>query len=194
MAYEQAIPLNDSLKKALFRKQNRTRQFYREGLLAVYGKQITDYVWDLAIMLEGMFQAYIRVFLMDEKDLNIHMLAEFLINRMDDIVNGLVRSKDAPILTEKEMIHIADLTGFSLESNNSKINELLHLLKEEIEKLPNNNNYLVSLEVVGEELEREIPREPVIQGMLNNLEGISELEKFVTELKHLLKGISIQQK
>ncbi|MEN2465503.1 TetR/AcrR family transcriptional regulator [Ornithinibacillus sp. JPR2-1] len=194
LAFEQAIPINDSLKETLYKKQSQTREFYREGLLSVYGDHVTDYLWDLAIMLEGIFQAYIRIFLIDEESLNIHMLAEFILNRMDDIVNGLVSSKDAPILTEKEMIHIADLAGFSLESNNSKIHELLHLLKEEIEKLPNNNNYLISLEVVGEELERDVPREAVIQGMLNNLEGISELEKFVTELKHLLKGIFFQQK
>ncbi|ADU29000.1 TetR/AcrR family transcriptional regulator [Evansella cellulosilytica] len=185
-AYEQAIPLNESIKQTLFQKQNKTRRFFQNGLLSLYGEEVKPYLWDLSIMLEGMFHSYIRMFLIDENGLEINKLALFIVNRIDDIVTGLMKTKEAPILSKNEMEHINKILGLSKEDQKLTAIDLLEEMKSAVEHVEDNNDILITLEVLEEELSREKPRDVVIQGMLANLNGIAKLESQLKELKSVL--------
>ncbi|WP_096189616.1 TetR/AcrR family transcriptional regulator [Evansella halocellulosilytica] len=184
--HEQTIPLGESVKKVILQKRNKMRTYYREGLLSLYGDKITDYLWDLSIMMEGMFYSYIRLFLIDEKKLEIDQLSTYIMNRMDDIVEGLQRSEEKPILSEKKVGQIHHLLGESITDKQAELNEVLYIVREELNNLSDNDEYIVSLDVLEEELLREKTRKPVLQGMLSNLEDAPQIAQHIEKLKGLL--------
>ncbi|MBU9720935.1 MULTISPECIES: TetR/AcrR family transcriptional regulator [Bacillaceae] len=186
-AYEQAIPLNKTIKRELYRRQQRTRELYRIGLLSLYGNKIEPYIWDLSIMMEGMFHAYIRIYLLDEKGLEVGKLSKYIVNRIDSVVEGLLQSGEEPILSIDDVNYINRLLGNAPEDERNKVFKLISEMKNVLSVREDREDYLVSLEVLEEELNREKPRQPVIQGMISNFKGVKEVDKYLNEIKPLLK-------
>jgi AcrR family transcriptional regulator len=191
-AYEQVPPLNATVKRMILHIQTKRRAFYRRSLYRIFGEQVTPYLWDLAIMLEGILHAFIRMFLQDEKELQVEELVKYAVNRIDSIVEGMIYNNEGPILQESEVIPPTNMFNMSLASVRSRVTDLITLIKDELQESPHIEEYRMSLDVIEEELARESPRQPVIKGMLSNLDDIKVVEVYIEELKRLLQ-ITVQK-
>ncbi|WP_078578085.1 TetR/AcrR family transcriptional regulator [Salipaludibacillus agaradhaerens] len=185
-AYEQITRLNATVKRRILHIQTKRRAFYRRGLQMIYGEQVTPYLWDLAIMLEGIAHTFIRMLLQNGRELQIEKLVKYIVNRIDNIVEGMINSNEKPLLQESDVNPPRNMGNVSLTG--ARLTELVTIIKDELRKSSQNENYLVSLDVIEEELDRETPRYPVIKGMLSNLEDINikEVEIYIEELKRSL--------
>ncbi|MCR6109355.1 TetR/AcrR family transcriptional regulator [Bacillus sp. A301a_S52] len=186
-AYEQVTPLNDIVKRMILYIQTKRRAFYRRGLYSIYGEQVAPYLWDLAIMLEGILHTFIRMFLQGEKELQVEKLVNYAMKRIENIVEGMVHSSERPILQESDIISSANKVNVSLASVRSRVTDLITFIKNELQQESSHNEtHRVSLDVIEEELARESPRKPVIKGMLSNLDDMKVIEIYIEELKRLL--------
>ncbi|HWO96651.1 MAG TPA: TetR family transcriptional regulator [Bacillus sp. (in: firmicutes)] len=177
---EQAIPLNESIKKLIFNMHLETQQFYRSGLLSVYGEKVEPFIWDLSTILDGLFQSYIRILLIDKQNFDSLELAEFLMRRMDSISQAI--TSDHPILTDEKVEGLLNKTKSLFLRDKNHVITVLETMKKELKNMDEKEDLEISLEVLQSEINKENPRVPVIQGMLSNFKGIVQFDTYRKEI------------
>ena len=177
---EQVIPLNESIKDLMFKMHAETNLFYREGIKSIYGAKTEPYLWDLSLMIDGLFYSYIKVLLFDISKVDIHELVRFILRRMDHIVEGIL--SEQPFLTKNKISQLMDESqSLFITEEPNKVESILKQFKKVIEQL-DNENLEISFEVLESEIKKETPRVPVIQGMLSNFKDIPEVENYRKEI------------
>ena len=174
---EQAIPLNESIKKQIFQMHVTMHNFLQNGLLKIYGEKIRPFIWDLSFILEGMVQSYTKIVMYEKEPLQLRKIIDFLLRRMDHIIEGIV--EEEPVLTSDRMKELLDR---SQNCCHSDFNQLLANMKEIINTLDGKEDLEVSLEVLAAEIQSVKPRIPVIQGMLSNFREIPELQAYYNKI------------
>ncbi|MBT2681488.1 TetR/AcrR family transcriptional regulator [Bacillus sp. ISL-35] len=185
---EQAIPLNEEVKELMIRKYYEAQMFYQGSLRAIYGKRAEPHLWDMALMLEGFFNSYIKLLLFNPEGFKIDELVGYILRRVDSLVDGLQGEK--PLATEEKVDELIKKTKAFFLTNGQDIKNILNKMKHVISDLPNRDDLYITLDVLESEIERETPRIPVIQGMLSNLkdEPMLDLYREAIAKKYDLKG------
>ena len=89
LSKEQAIPRNEEIKKLFFKKRFESHLLHRKGLVSIYGSNIEPFSIDLALILEGLFQSYVGLLMLEPAEFEIEELSHFLMRRMDSIVKDI---------------------------------------------------------------------------------------------------------
>jgi AcrR family transcriptional regulator len=178
LSKEQAIPRNENIKKLFFKKRFESHLLYRKGLVSIYGQKVEPFSIDLALILEGLFQSYVGLLILEPAEFEIEKLSHFLMKRMDSITKEM--TNEEPFLTEQKLGKI--IKNSKLFSEPADIHTTVQNLRNEINQMENREPLEISLDVLEEEMNKQNPRLPVIKGMLSNFKGISPLEKYMKEI------------
>jgi AcrR family transcriptional regulator len=178
LSKEQAIPRNREIKQLFFKKRFDNHLFYRKGLVSIYGKNIETYSTDLAMILEGLFQSYIGLLIFEPLEFDIEDLAQFLMRRMDSIVRDI--TNEQPLVTEDKLQAIFKKSKGVMKNTN--IVDTIQKMRNELDQQENKDALEVSLDVLEEEILKQTPRIPVIQGMLSNFKEIKSFETYRNEI------------
>ncbi|MEH7744538.1 TetR/AcrR family transcriptional regulator [Neobacillus drentensis] len=178
LSKEQAIPRNEEIKKLLFKKRFESHLLHRKGLVSIYGQKIEPYSIDLALILEGLFQTYVGLMMLEPAEFEIEKLSHYLMKRMDSIVKDI--SSEEPFVTEEKMENIIKNSKQFFEPDN--VNNLIKNMRNVIDQMENREVLEISLDVLEEEINKQSPRLPVIKGMLSNFKGIAKLEPLTKEM------------
>lgn len=171
---ENIIPENQEIKQYFYKVTAETDKLYRSALLASYGKGIERYVADLSIMARGIVHSYMNVMIFNgELNIDAEEISAFLIERLDDLVQGLIHSTLNP-LVPKDIFRL-------MPAGKEQLLEDIRKVKEN-STLP--EDIAVSLDVIAEELSQDKPRKPIMKGMLSNLTGTTDKE--VEKLRTLI--------
>lgn len=177
---ENAMPFNDEIHDLLSEMKMNTHRYYRRRLFGIYGKKIEPYFWDITMMIQGFFHSYLELVMLDKIDLDFSYLSHFILKRTDDLVDGLLKSGDKPVLSfEKLDDLVKDFTS------STRINEstLIHMIQDALE-VSEEENIRISLEVIREEIKNDETRPVVIKGMLVNLAEDSSMKHLMNALRH----------
>jgi AcrR family transcriptional regulator len=178
---EQAIPINESIAKLIHKMYVETKQFYKLSLMDIYGKRIEPFIGDLIIILHGIFHSYMHWTLFQKKKIDYYKLATFILQRMDDLVKGLLKSGEEAIIPFEELeqgpLHISQLT----KKLHKK--DLLRQIRKIKKQHSHSSDLYITLDVLEEEISNEKPRIPVIQGMLSNLKDIEDTLPLQMQIK-----------
>jgi AcrR family transcriptional regulator len=173
---EQAIPLNEKVKGLMIRKYYEAQIYYQNSLRAIYGEKAEPHLWDLALMLEGFFNSYMKLLLFNPDGFKIDELVEYILRRVDSLVAGL--EGEHPVASEEKLNELINKTKAYFLADDQDIKTILKKMKRVISNLENNADLNISLEVLESETERESPRTPVIQGMLSNFRVEPSLDAY----------------
>lgn len=182
---EQAIPLNEEVKALMFRKHYEALVFYQQSLLAIYGKNTEPHLWDMALILEGLINSYMRLLFFNQERYEINELVEYILRRMDSVVAGL--QGEQPIATQEKIEGLFRKARAYFLTNQEDIKIMIGKMKQAIANLEENEDLLVSIEVLEAEVENESPRLPVIQGMLFNFKDHPTLAPYREEIAKYYK-------
>lgn len=193
---EPSLPLNNDIKQFLFNIRARTFQWYYDHLVNVYGKAFEPYALDSSVIVNGIIKEYMGYIILDNKELDIERLTAFIIDRLDDMVTGIIASKPTPVLEEHMMKEFLTYAEGAMEgSPKMRLLEVLaglqqmivHSSLEDKPKL----QALNALTVMNEELEKTEPRAVVLQGMCSYLQnaGIAEAEKKLNTINELIQKL-----
>jgi len=112
---EYAIHVNEEIQEFLIEiKANRLRWLVK-CLRNVYGQKIELYILDLATMINGFLREYLEYIILDKKEIDIFLLSKFLIDTMDNLVQGFINNGEY-------FLKKSDLEEFLQEDN--KISDL----------------------------------------------------------------------
>lgn len=173
---EQAIPLNEEVKELMIRKYYEAQMYYQSSLRAIYGKKAEPHLWDLALMLEGFFNSYMKLLLFNPDGFKIDELVEYILRRVDSLVDGL--EGENPVASEEKVKELINKTKAFFLAGDQDIRTIIKKMRHAIANLENNEDLNVSLEVLESEVERETPRIPVIQGMLSNFKAEQSMDSY----------------
>ncbi|WP_181347672.1 TetR/AcrR family transcriptional regulator [Thalassobacillus sp. CUG 92003] len=177
---EQAIPFNTSIETFIKRKRYSSYLFYKQHLLSIYGDAIEDYVWELSILLQTMFQSYMELMIFEQIDLDLDNVCEALLRRTDYLVEGFLQYDDHVVIDETLMKSIipSDLLHLQLEDITSSLQAISD---QELE--PGLEEIKETAEVLLDELHQQNPRKALIKGMVTNLEAYEQYKGIAGKLR-----------
>ncbi|MBP2000244.1 AcrR family transcriptional regulator [Paenibacillus shirakamiensis] len=166
-------------------------QTSRENLIRRFGHEIDPHIWDLVMIYSGIFHSYLFLLIMENRLLNIREVAEFIVDRVEDVVTGLLQKNSKPIIQNDimsnyvhctlagESICIADQKLAIFEAMNSTIQELTvtNYRKSEL---------LEAVVIVQKEMEQEQPQRVLLHAMLHFLAEEHDLKRMVHHLERFL--------
>ncbi|MGR3762686.1 TetR/AcrR family transcriptional regulator [Rossellomorea sp. NS-SX7] len=176
---ENAMPFNEDIHALLHEMKVHTYEFYKRRLTAIYGKEIEPYFWDLSLIIQGILKSYLEVIMLDKIEMDFNYLSDFILRRVDDVVHGLMKSGEKPVLSPEK------LEPFLKAMESASLNEdmLVRMIEEQLEGTED-ENIKISLEVIKEEILKDETRAIVIKGMLVNLqEGDSSLASLAEKVR-----------
>jgi AcrR family transcriptional regulator len=186
------LPTQESGKFISFCHGWRARQFdyFKDCLLTAYGRKIEPFIWDLLALYLGMIKEYTQFPNIFNHPLNLENAAIFIVERMDDMLNGMLKSKLRPILQPAVMLDYVNrgLEGASVPAAEHKA-DLFDNLVSTIQELavPNTRKSELSeaAQVLREEAEKEEPKPILIRALLDFLRTQLELKNIVGQLDKL---------
>lgn len=161
---EQTNPLNKNMTELLASMQIQHHTILHKTFVDAYGKEIEPYIADLIMMVKGLVHGYIEIILTHRHQLNTNQLSAFLMERIDDIVASFLSRLPEPFLS-------LPMLNKNLLQNLASHSPKKVLLQEILDCKTNteDEDLLITLDVIAEELHKDKPRIPVIRGMLANL-------------------------
>jgi AcrR family transcriptional regulator len=175
---ENAMPFNEDIHALLYEMKVHTYEFYKRRLTAIYGKEIEPYFWDLSLIIQGILKSYLEVVMLDKIEMDFKYLSNFILKRLDDVVHGLLKSGDKPVLSPEKLAPLLK----AMESASLNEERLLRMIDEHLEDARDENGR-VSLEVIKEEILKDQTRPIVIKGMLVNIENEASLHEVVNKIR-----------
>lgn len=107
--------LHPDIQKMLHRFRARATIWNVSQLLAIYGTDVERHLGDASVLLSGITSHYFETILIDESKLDEGRLSRFLVNRLDDLIQGIQRSGDSPILPNPNLAELRRVAGFAAE-------------------------------------------------------------------------------
>lgn len=177
-ARENAIPFNKEVEAFMMKMKLESHAFYRNSLLSIYGEKVIPYLLDLVIMVEGICGGYLELIILNTIEINLSHVSTFILKRIDDLVEGLVNSSDVPVLHEEKLGKLFCSSELIKEQAKEHFLQEIITFKRTLADQLENDELLVTLDVLEAEMRLPNPRIPVIQGMLANLKSYDDLKDF----------------
>lgn len=172
-----SIPLTDEMKSSLKRLNYKMTQFHQNYLTELYGEQIKPILWDLTLIIDGLFHSYLK-FLIHAPVVEICTLVPYILERVDSIVEGL-KPEDA-LLKEEQVAAV--LSDFFKVDDSISVSDTLNEIRNVIKESEKKDELYVSIDMLEEESQKSHPRVPIIQGMLLNLHNEPVLRSLIQRL------------
>ncbi|MCL6458064.1 MAG: TetR/AcrR family transcriptional regulator, partial [Gorillibacterium sp.] len=85
----------------------RVRMLWSNQLMieTIYGDEVKPYSCDAANILNSLVDAYTNTLVLDQVPLNLRELADFIGERLDDLVAGMIKRQVKPRITFDDMVH-----------------------------------------------------------------------------------------
>ncbi|AZB40988.1 TetR/AcrR family transcriptional regulator [Bacillus sp. FJAT-42376] len=177
---EQTVPFNKEIENFFRQKEWEGYLLYEKNLIRIYGEGIRPFLGDLIILAKGMLRSYLELIIFDVVSFDRNHLPAFLLERMDHLVEGFKGSRLEPIISEQSMKQMWKSV------RTAKIGSVEHMIEElqETRKLAHDDeDILITLDVLEEELQSSQLRKPVVKGMLANLEKDESFREFADLLR-----------
>ncbi|MGM0878024.1 MAG: TetR/AcrR family transcriptional regulator [Bacillota bacterium] len=185
---EMPINGNDKLKILMKRMRARLMNWQKNCLIQAYGKDIEPYLWDLTIQIQGVIKEYISILFNEKSQEDIEAIAIFVVDRLDSIINDLMKNNPTPLLTDEMMSRYLNFKD-SPPSKTEDIRIHLKLLEENINSLIDEKlreNLSSSLAMIKDELKSSQPRLFLLDALLHYFEKEKQLSLPANKLRSLL--------
>ena len=160
MISEHSIPENSKIEEYFKNVSQKFHETYQNALSAAYGDIVKPYLSDLSVIVQGIVQSYQNLFIFNELDIDFYELADFIMRRIDD----MVQNGEQPILAGRTYSYYRNA------GNTADKHTILRELEDAKRQPELSEDILITLDVIEEELRKDSPRAPVLQGMLTNLQ------------------------
>ncbi|MDO3408947.1 helix-turn-helix domain-containing protein [Saccharibacillus sp. CPCC 101409] len=181
---EGEIAANFARLRANFLNMNKTL------LIRRFKSEIESGVWDLVLMYHGIIQEYLFLLTVDKRHLNIRDLSVFIVERMEDMVSGVLTKKPQSIIQKPMMDDYVEAASQGKSASLAEIrHELFATLFSILKELVITNHHRTELQealtLLKEELEKDEPKVVLIRAMLQFLMKEHELRDIIEKLNKI---------
>jgi AcrR family transcriptional regulator len=192
----QELPMNEDLKFAAFCHRLTARQlnYYKDCLLCAFGREIEPRIWDLVVVYLGIMKEYTQFPIFINQPLNMENVAIFIVDRMEDMAAGTLKTKLSPMLEPSVMQEYVQcgLEGVSVPAAKHKA-DMFQTLVSTVQELAVPNTRKAELNEAAQllqgEAEKDQPKRILIRALLEFLQSQHELKNIVGQLDKLLDSM-----
>ncbi|WJE29581.1 TetR/AcrR family transcriptional regulator [Bacillus altitudinis] len=185
---DRALPLNEETQQLAKQIRLATIQLHIDNIKQVYGDAAIPYMADLCLTIEGMSHVYFELAILYDFQLEAEELAATMIHRIDDLMNGMMRRHDLPLIS---VVQASDWFGPIYERSFDPLTEsLLKELREQAEEhyeVKDEPDLFEALGILENELNKQKPRQVIVKGMLYQLKLYAPLQSQTESLLRILK-------
>lgn len=151
--------------------------WYEQSLKSIYGDKVGPYIIDLSIILRGMIESYILTLFSTKTQVSFDDLTAFIVSRLDDLVEGLVRKQEPPSFDDPGDLLASPLfgdDGFWRKELHRDLMQLESIVLDAEIKNETKRDCLESIELLKEEARQDKPKKVIFKGLLTNLAILPE--------------------
>ncbi|MGA9290295.1 MAG: TetR/AcrR family transcriptional regulator [Anaerobacillus sp.] len=191
---EQAISMNKEIDELIMKIRLESLQTLANGIKDLYGERVLPILPDCVLLLDGMYSSYIKLLVLQGVDLNLEQLPKFIMNRMNDVVEGMLTNNAEPFLSLERAQSIFHETSRSSVCEQKSPWVILTDMKTTIQKMnienSQKNELLETVQFLMKEVKEAHPRRFIFKGMLHQFEGFSELD---LDTASLIDALNLKQ-
>ncbi|MEK3917787.1 TetR/AcrR family transcriptional regulator [Paenibacillus sp. FSL H7-0331] len=165
--------LNKALQDLMIDHSNQNVIWFDQRIIELYGSEIRPHSFDCANLFNGMIKEFFFCHIVFGHPIEGGQLAEYLMNRLDDVIYGILSKPTVPILSKAVI-----LSDRSSETTRESLIERALTTKGWIESHVEAPmvmcTMLQSLDVIVQEATKEDPNDIIIKGMVNYLISLAE--------------------
>lgn len=158
--------------------QRRFLKWLRQHIDEIYGEEAAPYAGDAAASVSGVMMEYTKMLLIGRQPLDENRLADFIADRMDDLMNGMIRSKERPLLGRDYGLDRSDSSPAA--GYEEAVRNAVRELREQVEREPvtdkdeeRRSDLLSALILLEEQFAEPFPDRIVVRGMLAYMKELS---------------------
>ncbi|WEK54799.1 MAG: TetR/AcrR family transcriptional regulator [Candidatus Cohnella colombiensis] len=170
---EPVTGLQPDIEQLLRRFRARASIWNVKHLLAIYGHTIEEHTGDLSVLLTGMSTQFTQSVLIDRIQLDERRLSRYIVNRLDDLVTGILKRQEEPLLPSADLQTLYNVAGLKRDDFDREIHDLEKLIervseseKEEMWTEKQRSDVIAALTTLLVEIHRSQPSRIVSLGML----------------------------
>ncbi|NQX67999.1 TetR/AcrR family transcriptional regulator [Paenibacillus alba] len=149
-----------------------TNRWFQERITELYGQQIEPHAMDCAAMLDGTMKSYYFLQITFGVNLNSAQLSDYLFERLDDWVYGILRKQSEPVL-DSQMMKLG-LSAKIDPSFDGCIDNIRQWIRSNVKERALLDNMIQSIEALIAEMQKEQCNPVIVQGMYSYLSSLSK--------------------
>lgn len=177
---EQSFSINEELSHFIEQTKQKTFIEYEKLLIEIYGETIRPFIGDIILVGEGLSNAYIIAMLFHNLEMDVFVLPDFILNRIEDTIKAF-QSGEKPIIRQHKGLNFFQPGVFTKISNKEQAISLLTEMLESLETLDLTEEQIIGLPKVITFLISELNKNDFdtysFQGMLANLKEITKFDQ-----------------
>jgi AcrR family transcriptional regulator len=183
--------LHPHIQQLMHHLRARNKLWHLSHLMAIYGKSAERHFGDASALLSGIVITYHESILLGVAEFDERRLSRYLVQRLDDLMAGIEKAGEAPILPGLDIAQLRTLAGIDSEP----VGEEVQFLHEVIASLTNSEgswdeqtsaDLLAAAGILLEEAANPLQTNPLlVRGMiaLLNQEGLQEWQAPLEKLQ-----------
>ncbi|WP_372633983.1 TetR/AcrR family transcriptional regulator [Cohnella sp.] len=112
---EPSTGLHPPIQEMIVRLRAKSQLWNVSHLAAIYGEPAAPYLADASALVSGMWSQYFEALLFEEQVFDERQLSRYILRRLDDLVNGLLRSGETPMLPPMDLAKLRNMAGLTEE-------------------------------------------------------------------------------
>lgn len=189
------VDVNEEIRQMAIHIRTKFFILFRDQLIKVYGPHIEPHAFDLSAMMSSLIREYMGFILLNETKLPLRELSEFIVNRLEDAIEGILKSNQAPILTTALMKSLfPDMDIMEGTTTARRLYSAVEALLRRFDAAPVPEDERFALqqaaEVIKEEIRQHKPRRIVLEGMAALLYGRKSEQEQWPEFEEINKIIA----
>lgn len=192
MLLQERFEFNEEIHKVIFAMRGYSLIENQKCIQELYGEEAGPYSFDAATIFSAMIGGYMGYMVKEQVKLDFQKAALFMVDRLDDIVHGMMGKQVEPIMKAEEVSKFMAENGpcsYKLKTGVSDEIQAIRDLADTLQLKPAKLEELVStLKVLETEFEKPEPQVVLVKGMLALLRSlkIAKLKKHIANIESYL--------
>jgi AcrR family transcriptional regulator len=192
MLMKERFEVNQEIHELFFTLRAQQMRGNQQCLLELYGEEIKPFSFDAATLLIAMINGYMGFVVKEQMKLDFRAVSEFVVDRLDEMVQGMLQKKVKPIFNadEFEQFFAANekQAGTAKSSQHAEL-QAIRLIIDQLKRKPAEMEEIqTAMQVLEAELDKDEPQAVMIKGMIALLKSlkIPELKKHLAQIEAYL--------
>ncbi|GGM32385.1 TetR family transcriptional regulator [Paraliobacillus quinghaiensis] len=185
MHFRDNLQVGNQIDALVIKLNKQGFRWMQTSINEIYGEKTDPYIVDISVQIDGLLQGYFKSIVMHDLHIDTGSLASFVVDRIDDLINGMLRSNATPQLTIDQLSY-----GFAEDAPLDTIQKLVADLLEEIDDLElsidQKKQLKEAINMITNELAKEEKNHVILQGMLTQVATMPSLQPTSKKIADLL--------
>lgn len=190
---QERFELNEEIHELIVKMRRRGLLSSQRSICKHYGPEVEPYACDAAILFHSFIDCFLSLVILENKTFDGEEVADFVMQRMDDVVYGMIKNKSKSVLGEGVLEQWESAVSGGQRGGKADVADEIAAISAALDQaeLPAEQREEIqsSLHVIEAELEKAEPQPIVLKGMLSFIKNmkVAELRKHLPKLEQHIK-------